>query len=91
MAAPKGVVFLCTGAKVFVVETYVAPMDGYVSLSIGDSVEVQYVGSGETDDRGWAYGENLRTGVSGWFPAESTCGERSKPVAQQQSALPESG
>lgn len=40
---------------------------GYLALSAGEVVEVEYKGCDENGDRGWLFGCSLATGNQGWF------------------------
>lgn len=46
-----------------------APCDasGYLSLSIGEIVILQYKGCEASGDKGWLYGYSISTGKQGWF------------------------
>eukprot|EP00931_Biecheleriopsis_adriatica_P073151 TRINITY_DN47496_c0_g1_i1.p1 TRINITY_DN47496_c0_g1~~TRINITY_DN47496_c0_g1_i1.p1 ORF type:complete len:468 (+),score=75.26 TRINITY_DN47496_c0_g1_i1:33-1406(+) len=47
------------------------PALGYLRVSAGARLVVQYIGSAETADEGWLFGYSFEKGSGGWFPADA--------------------
>ncbi|CAE8709106.1 unnamed protein product [Polarella glacialis] len=48
----------------------VADDPGYLALSVGESIIIEYVGSPGRGDAGWLFGHSVDRGFAGWFLAD---------------------
>jgi len=53
-----------------VLASVIAAAEGYASLTAGEEVLIQYIGSEQTHDAGWLFGQTAS--ARGWFPAETS-------------------